>query len=200
MRYARALKVSLEKVTESNSSEPPPFADPDLPAPTGHPEQVVAEVQQSDQVSDRPRNNSRRIRAVTVSLLVAFAGLGYALLDSPTPPSNPTVTQSNATTEASPAAPAALEPSKPSPKAGMGILQFTEPSWVQVVLRTGEKQNLRVSASEPFEFNPEATAALAFGKPDRARLTIHGREIPLQPHIQSSDPSKALVIIQDLLN
>lgn len=198
-RYARALNVDLKQVTESINSQPAPSPEPDPPGPLKPAEQALAEVQ-STEGSDRPRNNSRRIRAVTVSLLLAFVGLGYALIDSPTPPSNPTVTQGSVTTEASPAATAALEPSKPSPKAGTGTLQFTEPSWVQVVFRSGEKQNLRVSTNEPVEFNPEATAALAFGKPDRAKLIIYGREIPLQPHIQPSDPSRALVIIQDLLN
>jgi cytoskeletal protein RodZ len=197
-RYARALNVDLRQVTESINSQPAPSAEPDPPEPPKPAEQALAEVQ-SAEGSKRPRAWPR-IAAVTISLLLAFAGLGYALIDLPKAPSNPTITQSNATTEAPPANPPLSEPAKSNPKASTGTLQFTEPSWVQVVLRTGEKQNLRVSASEPLEFKPEATAALAFGKPDRAKLTIHGREIPLQPHIQPSDPSRALVIIQDLLN
>jgi cytoskeletal protein RodZ len=72
-------------------------------------------------------------------------------------------------------------------------------TWVQIVGKDGSKTNLRIQAGEPVQFTAQETAAIAFGRPGTASLTIRGSAVSIERFlVQEASPARALVILRDL--
>ena len=70
---------------------------------------------------------------------------------------------------------------------------------MQIVGKDGSKTNLRIEAGETVQFKASDTAAVAFGKPRTAKLTIQGNPIEIDRFlVREATPARALVIMRDL--
>jgi cytoskeletal protein RodZ len=75
----------------------------------------------------------------------------------------------------------------------------TDPTWIQIVSKDGSKTNLKPQAGEIVQFNAQSTAAVVFGKPSTAKLTVNGQEVEIEKFlINEASPPRALVILRDL--
>lgn len=75
----------------------------------------------------------------------------------------------------------------------------TDPTWIQIVGKDGSKTNLKPQAGEVVQFDAQSTAAVVFGKPSTAKLTVNGQEIEVEKFlINEASPPRALVILRDL--
>lgn len=82
-----------------------------------------------------------------------------------------------------------------------GRIESSANAWVQIVSKSGEKSNLRISAGESIEFASGETAAVVIGQPEKATLTVRGKSVDLRQYASSKDgSSRALVIIGDIRN
>jgi len=71
-------------------------------------------------------------------------------------------------------------------------------TWVQIVKNNGEKTNIKLEPGQRIEFPSSATAAVVFGQPDKARMTIKGKPVNLSPFITQDSPPRGLVIISQI--
>ena len=99
-----------------------------------------------------------------------------------------------ATTGASTAASAVAT----SAAASDGVLEMQVSTWVQIVKNNGEKTNIKVEPGQRVEFPSGSTAAVVFGQPEKARLTIKGKPVNLSPFITQDSPPRGLVIISQI--
>lgn len=113
---------------------------------------------------------------------------------NPTAASSPTAT-SNPTANTPPAllSSSKLPQSPSSVSDGQLIVQSS--TWVQVVKNNGEKINLKTEPGQKVEFPSADTAAIVFGQPEKASLTIQGKAVNLAPFITQDSPPRALVIL-----
>lgn len=123
-------------------------------------------------------------------------------------PQQPVVAKSAPTTVAAPAAvtsasapmtPATLStntrlPQSPSSVSDGQLIMQTS-TWVQIVKNNGEKINLKTEPGQKVEFPSADTAAVVFGQPEKANLTIQGKAVNLAPFITQDSPPRALVIL-----
>lgn len=140
--------------------------------------------------------------------------------DSAATPSNGTPAPSSSASAASTTAPQA--PTSPTPKATAqtplattgtnsaasavantaaasdGVLEVQVSTWVQIVKNNGEKTNIKLEPGQRIEFPSSATAAVVFGQPDKARMTIKGKPVNLSPFITQDSPPRGLVIISQI--
>ena len=79
-----------------------------------------------------------------------------------------------------------------------GVLELQASTWVQIVKNNGEKTNIKAEPGQRIEFPSSATAAVVFGQPDKARLTIKGKPVNLSPFITQDSPPRGLVIISQI--
>lgn len=85
-----------------------------------------------------------------------------------------------------------------SAAASDGVLEVQVSTWVQIVKNNGEKTNIKVEPGQRVEFPSSTTAAVVFGQPDRARMTIKGKPVNLSPFITQDSPPRGLVIISQI--
>lgn len=76
-----------------------------------------------------------------------------------------------------------------------GQLIMQASTWVQIVKNNGEKTNLKAEPGQKVEFLSSETAAVVFGQPEKASLTIQGKSVNLAPFITQDSPPRALVIV-----
>jgi len=79
-----------------------------------------------------------------------------------------------------------------------GVLEVQVSTWVQIVKNNGEKTNIKLEPGQRIEFPSSATAAVVFGQPDKARMTIKGKPVNLSPFITQDSPPRGLVIISQI--
>ena len=139
--------------------------------------------------------------------------------DSAAAPSNESAAS---TTTTAPVATAPQAPTSPAPKAATpaplvttgtstaassavttatasdGVLEVQGSTWVQIVKNNGEKTNIKVEPGQRVEFPSSSTAAVVFGQPEKARLTIKGKPVNLSPFITQDSPPRGLVIISQI--
>lgn len=77
-------------------------------------------------------------------------------------------------------------------------LESQASTWVQLVKSNGEKINLKIEPGQKIEFAANTTAAVVFGQPDKAVLKIRDRTINLKPFVAPDNPSRALVILNQI--
>jgi transcriptional regulator with XRE-family HTH domain len=114
---------------------------------------------------------------------------------TPTPPS-PASTPSTAPTS-TPTAPQKPAPASPA-RGADSQLESKVTTWVQLVKANGEKSNLKMEPGQRIEFASADTAAVVFGQPDQASLKVKGRAVNLKPFITQENPSRALVILNQI--
>jgi cytoskeleton protein RodZ len=85
-----------------------------------------------------------------------------------------------------------------SATASDGVLEVQGSTWVQIVKNNGEKTNIKVEPGQRVEFPSSSTAAVVFGRPEKARLTIKGKPVNLSPFITQDSPPRGLVIISQI--
>ena len=85
-----------------------------------------------------------------------------------------------------------------SATASDGVLEVQGSTWVQIVKNNGEKTNIKVEPGQRVEFSSGSTAAVVFGQPEKARLTIKGKPVNLSPFITQDSPPRGLVIISQI--
>jgi transcriptional regulator with XRE-family HTH domain len=85
-----------------------------------------------------------------------------------------------------------------SAAASDGVLEMQVSTWVQIVKNSGEKTNIKVEPGQRVEFPSGSTAAVVFGQPEKARLTIKGKPVNLSPFITQDSPPRGLVIISQI--
>ncbi len=85
-----------------------------------------------------------------------------------------------------------------SAAASDGVLEMQVSTWVQIVKNNGEKTNIKVEPGQRVEFPSGSTAAVVFGQPEKARLTIKGKPVNLSPFITQDSPPRGLVIISQI--
>ena len=85
-----------------------------------------------------------------------------------------------------------------SATASDGVLEVQGSTWVQIVKNNGEKTNIKVEPGQRVEFPSSSTAAVVFGQPEKARLTIKGKPVNLSPFITQDSPPRGLVIISQI--
>ena len=85
-----------------------------------------------------------------------------------------------------------------SATASDGVLEVQGSTWVQIVKNNGEKTNIKVEPGQRVEFPSSSTAAVVFGQPEKARLTIKGKPVNLSPFITQDSPPLGLVIISQI--
>ncbi|MFM8631954.1 MAG: RodZ domain-containing protein [Betaproteobacteria bacterium] len=85
-----------------------------------------------------------------------------------------------------------------SAAASDGVLEMQVSTWVQIVKNNGEKTNIKVEPGQRVEFPSGSTAAVVFGQPEKARLTIKGKPVNLSPFITQESPPRGLVIISQI--
>lgn len=85
-----------------------------------------------------------------------------------------------------------------SATASDGVLEVQGSTWVQIVKNNGEKTNIKVEPGQRVEFSSSSTAAVVFGQPEKARLTIKGKPVNLTPFITQDSPPRGLVIISQI--
>jgi hypothetical protein len=105
------------------------------------------------------------------------------------------------------AAPAVAAPTKSSaiassaPPATRGAdsqLESKATTWVQIVKNNGEKLNLKLEPGQKIDFSSSDTAAIVFGQPDQASLKVKGRPVNVKPFMTQDNPSRALVILNQI--
>ncbi len=75
----------------------------------------------------------------------------------------------------------------------------TSATWVQIVKKDGSKTDLRPKAGEAIEFDASTTAAIVFGRPATATLTVNGSTVDIDKFmVKEASSPRALVIIRDL--
>ena len=77
-------------------------------------------------------------------------------------------------------------------------LVIQEATWVQIVKANGEKVNIKAEPGKPVDFQFEGTAAVIFGRPDKASLRIKGRFIDVTQFVINDSPRRALVILNQI--
>lgn len=77
-------------------------------------------------------------------------------------------------------------------------LESQTSTWVQLVRTNGEKTNLKIEPGQKIEFAANATAAVVFGQPEKAVLKIKDKAVNLKPFITADNPSRALVILNQI--
>ena len=85
-----------------------------------------------------------------------------------------------------------------SATASDGVLEVQGSTWVQIVKNNGEKTNIKVEPGQRVEFPSSSTAAVVFGQPEKAKLTIKGKPVNLSPFITQDSPPRGLVIISQI--
>ncbi len=77
-------------------------------------------------------------------------------------------------------------------------LVIQEATWVQIVKANGEKVNIKAEPGKPVDFQFEGTAAVIFGRPDKASLRIKGRFIDVTQFVINDSPKRALVMLNQI--
>lgn len=127
-----------------------------------------------------------------------------AAVPAPAPAATPapavTPTPIATPTPAAPSAPPpALAEKADAPENASSTIVNTGPTWIQIVGKDGSKQNLRPQPGEVIRFNAQSTAALAFGRPSTARLTVNGQEVDIEKFlVEDASSPRALVVLRDL--
>jgi len=118
-------------------------------------------------------------------------------------PAAPTTTPPVAKPAAAPTTPStakpAATPTSTVPARGADSqLESKVTTWVQIVKSNGEKSNLKMEPGQKIEFVSSDTAAVVFGQPDQGSLKVKGRAVNLKPFITQENPSRALVILNQI--
>jgi len=185
------LKESLEPAT--------------VPAPTANESAASSAASSENKPTDSEATPSSGTPAPSTSTLAAStntpAPSAAAAAPSTTAPQAPTSPAPKAaaqaplaTTGASTAASAVAT----SAAASDGVLEMQVSTWVQIVKNNGEKTNIKVEPGQRVEFPSGSTAAVVFGQPEKARLTIKGKPVNLSPFITQDSPPRGLVIISQI--
>ena len=185
------LKESLEPAT--------------VPAPTANESAASSAASSENKPTDSEATPSSGTPAPSTSTLAAStntpAPSAAAAAPSTTAPQAPTSPAPKAaaqaplaTTGASTAASAVAT----SAAASDGVLEMQVSTWVQIVKNNGEKTNIKVEPGQRVEFPSDSTAAVVFGQPEKARLTIKGKPVNLSPFITQDSPPRGLVIISQI--
>ena len=176
------LKVAMEKPTPSPVAEapapvPPPTEPQKTPPDTTPPTTAVAANSTST-----PTKAGTPSAAPAAAPPAPTAATGAATATPPSLLKAPTVTSA-----ASPAA-----------RGADSQLESKATTWVQIVKANGEKSNLKIEPGQKLEFSSSDTAAVVFGQPDQASLKVKGRSVNLKPFVTQENPSRALVILNQI--
>ncbi len=216
-RYANFLGTDLPAPTEelSITPAPPQQAEPAPPAPPTeteiqNPEALAVtspgHTNADESISTETESQQQRTglrwgwvalaAAVLITIGVVKVSLEQPARQEPVTavapaPATPSEEAKPTAATAAPAAPAAPT-SSPNQD---GQLTVQASTWVQIVKNNGEKTNVKAEPGQKIEFNPDEIAALAFGQPDKAVLTIQGKAVNLSPFITQDSPPRALVIL-----
>ena len=185
------LKVAMEKPT------PTPVAEGQTPvAPPAEPQKAAPETTPSATTSTA---NSTGTGTGNSTSTPAKSGAPAG------PPATPNAAPTPAvTTAATPAAPAVAKPPTVTPSGSPAVkgadsqLESKATTWVQIVKANGEKANLKLEPGQKIEFSSSDTAAVVFGQPDQASLRVKGRSVNLKPFVTQENPSRALVILNQI--
>ena len=172
------LKVAMEKPT------PSPVAEAPAPVPPPTEPQKTAPETTPPTTAVTTSSTSTPTKAGTPSTGPAAA---------PPAPS--------ATTAAPPAvlkAPTVTPAGSPAIRGADSQLESKATTWVQLVKANGEKSNLKLEPGQKIEFASSDTAAVVFGQPDQASLKVKGRPVNLKPFVTQENPSRALVILNQI--
>lgn len=173
--------------------------------------------------SEPVREASRKTTVPLIALAVGVLVAGLAMLQSDKPGGPPMVATAPAPTPApavtlapptaavpapasaaTPAPPPAPTPppapaAAPTAKSLSDSFVNTVSTWIQIVGKDGSKQNLKPQAGEVITFDAQSTAALVFGRPSTAKLTVNGQDVDIERFlIEGASSPRALVIIRDL--
>ncbi len=176
-----------------------------VPAPTANESAASSAASSENKPTDSEAAPSSGTPAPSTSTLAAStntpAPSAAAAAPSTTAPQAPTSPAPKAaaqaplaTTGASTAASAVAT----SAAASDGVLEMQASTWVQIVKNNGEKTNIKVEPGQRVEFPSGSTAAVVFGQPEKARLTIKGKPVNLSPFITQDSPPRGLVIISQI--
>ena len=192
--FAIAGLIALGIIKES--LEPPVVRDPAAGS---------AQSESSPSTADGKENEKAESSAATITATAAPATTAGPTAS--TPPVAP-APASNSVSAASPATASGTTTSTGSPSntavipkaptSADGLLEVQSSTWVQIVKNNGEKTNLKAEPGQKVEFSSAATAAIVFGQPEKARLTIRGKAVNLSPFITQDTLPRALVIISQI--
>ena len=192
--FAIAGLIALGIIKES--LEPPVVRDPAAGSPQS---------ESSPATADGKENEKAESSAATTTATAAPAATAGPTASTPTvapaAASNPVSAGSPATasgTTSSTASPSNTTVIPKAPTSADGLLEVQSSTWVQIVKNNGEKTNLKAEPGQKVEFSSAATAAIVFGQPEKARLTIRGKAVNLSPFITQDTPPRALVIISQI--
>lgn len=120
-----------------------------------------------------------------------------AVMPSPSsPPPSPAV--SAAPAPAPTKSPAIASSAPPATRGADSQLESKATTWVQIVKNNGEKLNLKLEPGQKIDFSSSDTAAIVFGQPDQASLKVKGRPVNVKPFMTQDNPSRALVILNQI--
>ncbi len=170
------LKVAMEKPT------PSPVAT--LPSPVSPPVEPVPSEPQKPAVMPSP---SSPPPSPAVSAAPA-----------PAPAPTPTQAVSAAPAPAPTKSPAIASSAPPATRGADSQLESKATTWVQIVKNNGEKLNLKLEPGQKIDFSSSDTAAIVFGQPDQASLKVKGRPVNVKPFMTQDNPSRALVILNQI--
>jgi len=192
--FAIAGLIALGIIKES--LEPPVVRDPAAGSPQSESSPATADGKENEKAESSA--------ATTTATAAPAATAGPTASTPPVAPaaaSNPVSAGSPATasgTTSSTASPSNTTVIPKAPTSADGLLEVQSSTWVQIVKNNGEKTNLKAEPGQKVEFSSAATAAIVFGQPEKARLTIRGKAVNLSPFITQDTPPRALVIISQI--
>jgi len=213
---AATADVAATDTTISDAA--PPAAEQSSTAPT-----AIAPKPKTTEISEPPIERESKTFpwgwvAFAIAGLITIGVLKESLEPAavPAPTANESAASTTATSENKPTDSAATPSSgTPAPlatadtstaasavatsaAASDGVLEMQVSTWVQIVKNSGEKTNIKVEPGQRVEFPSGSTAAVVFGQPEKARLTIKGKPVNLSPFITQDSPPRGLVIISQI--
>ncbi len=182
------LKVAMEKPTPASVAEAP------APVPTPvEPEKTASEI--------APSTTPIKSSSVTAPTKSGGPSTASAVAQAPTTPPAPAGVTTASSPPAAPSvskAPTIAPAGAPSARGADSQLESKATTWVQIVKANGEKSNLKLEPGQKIEFSASDTAAVVFGQPDQASLKVKGRSVNLKPFVTQDNPSRALVILNQI--
>lgn len=191
--FAIAGLIALGIIKES--LEPPVVRDPAASNAQSESSPATADGKENEKSESSATTTATVAPAATGGPTASIPPAAPAAASNPVSSGSPATALGTATSTASPSNTAVI------PKAPMsadGLLEVQSSTWVQIVKNNGEKTNLKAEPGQKVEFSSAATAAIVFGQPEKARLTIRGKAVNLSPFITQDTPPRALVIISQI--
>ncbi|MBU6304485.1 MAG: DUF4115 domain-containing protein [Betaproteobacteria bacterium] len=142
-----------------------------------------------------PSNSASAVSTNTSAPSATATPSSTTIPQAPTSPAPKAAAQTPLTTTGTSSAASAVANTA---AASDGVLEVQVSTWVQIVKNNGEKTNIKLEPGQRIEFPSSATAAVVFGQPDKARMTIKGKPVNLSPFITQDSPPRGLVIISQI--